>query len=198
MVNYCNMNYHDTGYLELFVGPMWSGKTSELVRLYKQFSYCDMKILAINYEHDKRYSSTAISTHDKREIPCIHGIQLSDVSNIIENNLNKEFTEANVILINEGQFFKDIVPWVKKAVDTYKKTIYICGLDGDFKRVQFNNWLGELIPFCDKITKLTSICGDCKSKPAIFSHRISDEQEQEVIGNDNYIPLCRNCYNTRN
>ena len=55
MVNYCNMNYHDTGYLELFVGPMWSGKTSELVRLYKQFSYCNMKILAINYEHDKRY-----------------------------------------------------------------------------------------------------------------------------------------------
>ena len=131
---------------------------------------------------------------------CFSSLEISSVKpkGVFINNLSKEFTEANVILINEGQFFKDIVPWVKKAVDTYKKTIYICGLDGDFKRVQFNNWLGELIPFCDKITKLTSICGDCKSKPAIFSHRISDEQEQEVIGNDNYIPLCRNCYNTRN
>ena len=185
---------NETGYLELFIGPMWSGKTSELVRLYKQFSYCDMNILAINYEHDKRYSKTAISTHDKREIPCVHGINLSDISDILNEHLTEAFINAKVILINEGQFFKDIVPWVKKAVDNHKKKVYICGLDGDFKRVQFNNWLGELIPFCDKVTKLTSICGNCKSNPAIFTHRISSELEQEVIGVNNYIPLCRNCY----
>ncbi len=194
MINSHNMELNDAGYLELFVGPMWSGKTSALVRLYKQFYYCEMKILSINYVHDKRYSDTSISTHDKIEIPCVHGEKLSDISDILNDNLTEEFKNSSVILINEGQFFKDIVEWVKKAVDIYKKRIYICGLDGDFKRVQFNNWLGELIPFCDKITKLTSICGICKIGYAIFTHRITSEKQQEVIGTDNYIPLCRSCY----
>ncbi len=189
-----NMNYNiDAGYLELILGPMWSGKTTKLVRLYKQYNLCNLKILAINYEHDKRYSQTKISTHDKNEIPCIQAGKLSEISDILNNELSEEFENSKVILINEGQFFKDIVSWVKKAVDIHKKKIYICGLDGDFKRMEFNNWLGELVPFSDKITKLTSICGMCKNKPAIFSHRTSKEQEQEVIGLD-YIPLCRNCY----
>jgi thymidine kinase len=188
------MELNDIGYLELFVGPMWSGKTSELVRIYKQCHYCEMKILSINYVHDKRYSDTTISTHDKIQIPCVHGENLSDISDILNDDLTEEFENSNVILINEGQFFKDIVLWVKKAVDIYKKRIYICGLDGDFQRLQFNNWLGELIPFCDKITKLTSICGKCKISYAIFTHRITREIKQEVIGIDNYIPLCRKCY----
>lgn len=194
MINSHNMELNDAGYLELFVGPMWSGKTSALVRIYKQFSYCEMKILSINYVHDKRYSDTSISTHDKIEIPCVHGEKLSDISDILNDHLTEEFKNSNVILINEGQFFKDIVLWVKKAVDIYKKKVYICGLDGDFQRIQFNNWLGELIPFCDKITKLNSICGKCKIRCAIFTHRITCEKKQEVIGTDNYIPLCRLCY----
>jgi len=185
-----NMN---TGYLELFIGPMWSGKTSELIRLHKQFNYCEVPILAINYKKDTRYSETTISSHDKREIPCVRAINLSDVSNIVDNQITSVFTKAEVILINEGQFFKDIVPWVKLAVDKYNKKVYICGLDGDFQRRQFGDWLGQLIPFCDKVIKLSSICADCKNKPAIFTHRSSGESQQELIGT-NYLPLCRFCY----
>ena len=111
-----------TGYLELFIGPMWSGKTSELIRLHKQFNYCEVPILAINYINDTRYSETTISTHDKREIPCIRAVQsITEVSDIINDqfdSLNLQIRE--IILINEGQFFKDIVPWVKLAVDKYQ------------------------------------------------------------------------------
>ena len=75
-----------------------------------------------------------------------------------------------------------------------KKKVYICGLDGDFKKQKFGEIL-DLIPLCDKVTKLTSICSLCKNgNPGIFSKRISDEKEQTLVGSDNYIPVCRICY----
>ena len=75
-----------------------------------------------------------------------------------------------------------------------KKKIYIGGLDGDFERKKFGKIL-DLIPLCDKITKLVSLCSLCKNgTPGIFSMRLSQEKEQKVIGSDNYIPVCRNCY----
>ena len=75
-----------------------------------------------------------------------------------------------------------------------KKKIYICGLDGDFERKKFGQIL-NLIPLCDKVTKLTSLCSLCKNGTAgIFSKRITCEKEQTVVGSDNYIPVCRSCY----
>jgi thymidine kinase len=77
------------------------------------------------------------------------------------------------------------------------KQIYICGLDGDFERKKFGQIL-DIIPLCDKVTKLTSLCSICKNgKPGIFSKRISCEKAQTVVGSDNYIPVCRNCYDKK-
>jgi len=186
------------GYLELIIGPMWSGKTSKLLELHKQFTFCEMNTLVINYAHDTRYSQTKLSTHDRREIPCTQAITLQEVADIIHNSSSdtKEkgiFDECDVILINEGQFFKDIVNWVKCAVETYHKRVYICGLDGDFRREAFGNWL-ELIPFCDAVKKLRSYCGNCKKSPALFTYRKINTEEQELIGTDEYMPVCRKCY----
>ena len=52
----------------------------------------------------------------------------------------------------------------------------------------------DLIPICDKITKLTANCVKCKL-PAIFSKRLTDDEQQVVIGSSNYAPVCRDCYN---
>ena len=76
------------------------------------------------------------------------------------------------------------------------KQVFICGLDGDFKRQKFGN-LFDLIPYCDELIKLKSVCKICKNQ-AIFSHRTSKESEQLVIGSDNYLPLCRKCYMKEN
>lgn len=177
------------GYLELIIGPMYSGKTSKLLDLYKQFTFCDIKTMVINYDEDTRYSTTQLSSHDKIMIPCKQANLLNEDIPVT----NEEFIEAQVILINEGQFFKDIVEWTKIAVEKYNKSVYICGLDGDFKRQSFGNWL-DLIPFCDKVTKLHSYCNLCKKNAAIFSHRLTNETAQKIIGSSNYIPLCRSCY----
>jgi thymidine kinase len=193
-----------SGYLELFIGPMFSGKTSKLLEIYKQNIFCKIPIIVINHSSDTRYHKTHLSTHDKIMIPCIQTTNLLDIWNydkleepIDENlmNIHFQFREATVVLINEGQFFPDLIECIKELLKE-KKKIFICGLDGDFERKKFGDIL-DLIPLCDKVTKMTSLCGICKNgTPGIFSLRLTNDKEQFLIGSDNYIPVCRKCYET--
>jgi thymidine kinase len=178
----------ESSFLEITLGPMFSGKTTHLVELYNKYKNSRIKVLAINYSADKRYHDSMLSTHDKKMIPCIFTDTLSEVlPNILQ---------ANAILINEGQFFPDLFHIVTNLIDRYPIRIHICGLDGDFKRNKFGNIL-DLIPICDSVVKLHSECKNCQGH-AIFSHRLSLEKEQVIIGSSNYIPLCRYCYNKIN
>jgi thymidine kinase len=175
-----------SGYLEIWLGPMFSGKTTQLIQTYKKYAYIGKQVVVVNYAEDRRYHDTMLSTHDKIMIPCIQSHSLVDIRD--------RLTAADVIIINEGQFFGDLYKIVLELVDLYRKSVYICGLDGDFQRKPFGKIL-DLIPHCDKITKLNALCAICKDgTPAIFSKRISSESEQVVIGSDNYMPLCRSCY----
>jgi thymidine kinase len=178
------MNHN--GYLEIILGPMFSGKTTQLIQHYKTYSYIGKTVMVINYAEDTRYHESLLSTHDKVMIPCIMAKTLKEV-------WNKEM-EFDVILINEGQFFEDLYEVVIEMVEKQHKIVYICGLDGDFKRNKFGQ-LFDLIPYCDAVKKISSLCSMCKNGNAgIFSHRISSEQSQIVIGSDNYKPVCRSCY----
>ena len=191
-----------SAYLELFIGPMFSGKTSKLLEIYKQNIFCKIPIIVINHSSDTRYHQTMLSTHDKIMIPCIQTTHLLNIWNYndLENpidvdltNIHFQFREAQVVLINEGQFFPDLIECVEELLKE-KKKVYICGLDGDFERKKFGAIL-DLIPMCDKVTKMTSLCGICKDgTPGIFSLRLTKEKEQFLIGSDNYIPVCRECY----
>ena len=179
-----------SAYLEIILGGMYAGKTSHIVEIYKQCKFCSIPVIAINHVLDNRYvPDDLISTHDQVKIPCIKIAKLMDLT----VSHCEEIKLSNVILINEGQFFEDLENFVSLLLKAGKK-IYVCGLDGDFERKKFGQIL-NLIPLCDKITKLTSLCSICKDgTPGIFSKRISNETEQTVVGYDNYIPVCRNCY----
>jgi thymidine kinase len=191
-------------YLELIIGPMFSGKTSRLVEIYNQCKFCNINVAVINHSIDNRYDDDLLSTHDKIKIPCIKTEQLFDLwydNTQLESSLENEprfkdkflIATSEVILINEGQFFPDLLDFVTKLLENNKK-IYVCGLDGDFKRKKFGQIL-DLIPLCDKIDKLTSLCSLCRDgKRGIFSKRITNEKEQTIVGSDNYIPVCRICY----
>ena len=191
-----------SSYLELFIGPMFSGKTSKLVEIYKQCIFCNIPVAVINHSIDKRYDDTLLSTHDKVMIPCIQTTKLIDIwyykkceSEAFLHRIDDscKLINSEVILINEGQFFEDLLPAVEHMLQHNKK-IYIGGLDGDFERRKFGQIL-DLIPLCDKVTKMTSLCSLCKNgTPGIFSKRITSEKEQTVVGSDNYIPVCRSCY----
>ena len=188
-----------TGYLEIILGSMYSGKTSRLVEIYKQCTFCNISVCVINHSIDNRYDTELLSTHDQIKIPCIKTNKLLDVWSdciYMESNVGLDKFQlaiTSVILINEGQFFPDLEEFVKKILLNGKK-VYVCGLDGDFERKKFGQIL-DLIPLCDKVTKLTSLCSMCKNGTlGIFSKRITSEQIQTVVGFDNYIPVCRSCY----
>lgn len=194
-----NMNTKNkSGYLELIVGPMYASKTTRLLELYKQCIFCNIPVAVINYIDDTRYDDTMLSTHDLRKIPCIQTRNLSNLWNFIDNSKTLDIlNNSDVILINEGQFFPDLFEFVVNLLKDDKK-IYVCGLDGDFERKKFGTIL-DLIPLCDKVTKLTSLCSLCKNgKAGIFSMRLTNEKEQTVVGSENYIPVCRECYKKNN
>lgn len=178
------------GYLEIIIGPMFSGRTTAFVDLYNFYLIYDLKLKigVINYAEDTRYDNKMLSTHDKKMIPCTW---CKNIREIFETD---EIQNADIVLINEGQFFPDLYETVFEMVEKMNKRVHICGLDGNFKRKKFGTLL-DLIPICDNIMKLTSQC-NC-GNPALFSYRITNETDEIVIGSNNYIPLCRSCYNKK-
>lgn len=196
---------YQNGYLEIILGPMYASKTTRLVEIYKQCKFCNISVAVINHDIDNRYDDDLLSTHDKIKIPCIKTHKLTDiwldksipheesVHYIPRINDKLKIAISNVILINEGQFFPDLFDIVNCMLDCGKQ-VYICGLDGDFERKKFGQIL-DLIPLCDKVVKLTSLCSKCKNgTPGIFSMRLTNEIEQTLVGSENYIPVCRSCY----
>ena len=193
-----------SSYLELIIGPMYSKKSSRLVEIYNQCKFCNISVAVINHSIDIRYDEKLLTTHDQIKIPCIQTTKLTDIWDYkdIDSHFNEnsdrhiKLRSADVILINEGQFFEDLY---EAVVDMLKcnKRVYICGLDSDFERKKFGQIL-DLIPLCDKVNKLTSLCSQCKDgTPAIFSMRLTSEKQQTLVGSDNYIPVCRKCYENK-
>lgn len=205
----------NSSYLEIFIGPMFSGKTSKLIDVYNHCLLLNIPVAAINFFKDVRYGKDVISTHKNIQIPCLmcseflHDLYNPDGRDICntEDQISKRLpteqniSDAKVILINEAQFFNDLDTWVQKMLTSkHKPNIFIAGLDGDSNRDKFGKIL-DLVPFCDKITKLTSFCTHCnQNKLAIFSHRLSNHNsQQQLIGNSNkYMPLCRTCFEKLN
>lgn len=191
------MEKTSSGYLEIILGPMFSGKTSKLIEIYKQYRFCDIHVLAVNHSDDTRHSSITMTSHDQHFINCV---QSETIQHIIDTYINL-LTSAKpmVVLINEGQFFQDLQVGVSELVNKFNAHVYVAGLDGDFKREKFGQML-DLIPLCDKVYKLHSLCVLCKNgTKAIFSHRtLTTCTEQKKIGaEDAYQPLCRDCFQTR-
>jgi thymidine kinase len=174
--------------LNIYIGSMFSGKTSKLISIYNSLLSDNIDTLVITHSLENRFGEKYISTHDNIRIS---GNQISNISDI--HSLSS-FENATVILIDESQFFPDLNN-VLELVEKYNKHVYVFGLDGDFKRNKFGQIL-DLIPYCDNIQKLKSICYKCKDKDkGIFSRRITDSDTQLLVGsNDYYQPLCRQCY----
>lgn len=188
------MNYfeNDYGYLELIMGPMYSGKTSRLIEIYKKCKFSNIDVYVINHNSDIRYDEKLLASHDQEKIPCVQTDSLSKFTNQILSNENRK--KSTVILVNEGQFFTDLKENILYWVEQLNLRVYVAGLDSDFKRDKFGQ-INDLIPYCDKVEKLTSLCSNCKNgTKAIFSHRLSSEKSQVVVGSSNYIPLCRKCF----
>jgi thymidine kinase len=174
--------------LKLIVGCMYSGKTTEILRIVNSLKHIDEIPIIIKPVLDNRYSIDKISTHNKNEYDCITLNELSEFKDI--NN--------NYIIIEEAQFFKDLYLFVIQQVEINNKNIIVVGLDGDSNRENFGD-IHKLIPLCDDIIKLKAYCSICKDGTlGIFSKKINKNNKDKIyIGSDNdYISVCRKCYLT--
>uniref|UniRef100_A0A6C0AXF0 thymidine kinase n=1 Tax=viral metagenome TaxID=1070528 RepID=A0A6C0AXF0_9ZZZZ len=194
---------NSTGFLEIILGPMFGGKTTQLINRYNEitdnlnshsYSTIQPDVFTINYDKDTRYSTNQIVSHDGKTLDCNFIHELEDIDR--NPKLLSKLNNSKFIFIDEAQFFKNLKNWVLYQLDHNNKHIILCGLDSDFKREKFGEIL-DLIPHSNKITKLTGTCSKCYNS-SIYTHRISNEIEQEIIGNDKYIPVCRKCYNDLN
>jgi len=186
---------NNKGELDIILGPMYSGKTSELLSRLLRASELGIKILYINHTFDTRNDGGFFSTHHPflgHNKNCgIDFISLESLRGIRKENYD-------LIGIDEAQFFDDyLLEFCKVHVDQYKKHVIVSGLDADSNRQKFGHIL-DLIPYCDSVVKLKAYCPECgyKKTDAIFTYKYcgNENQRTEVGGKDKYKALCRNCY----
>lgn len=169
------------GELHIIIGCMFSGKTTELLRIANRLKSVEQKVLLINYYEDIRYSNTDIKTHDNTH---------TDIKSFFIKTLDIDYSDYDVICINEAQFFTELRKFCLRAIND-NKIVYVSGLDGDFQQKPFGEIL-DLIPLCNSINRLNAFCKICKNgTPAFFTKRLTDSLEQKLIGVNEYIPVCR-------
>jgi len=175
----------NSGWIEVICGPMFSGKTEELIRRLVRSQIAQQKVTIFKPTLDDRYSEDYIVSHNKRKIKTLTVRKASDIE--------KYSQDANVIGIDEAQFFDlSLVNICKKLADDGKR-IVIAGLEKDFQAIPFGP-MPQLLVDAEYVTKVNAICIRC-GNPANFSQRISDEKNQVVIGEiDKYEARCRKCF----
>jgi len=173
------------GRLELILGPMFSGKSTELIKNVRLNKILSKKVLVLKPIIDNRYDSNRIVSHNKDKEDCIAVSDLID----IKDDFIKSY---DVIIIDEGQFFKSLKLRVLKWTEMFYKYVIVGGLDGDYQRNPIGEIL-DLIPYADKYHKFCALCKYCNDgTKAIFSKRISNFGDQILIGSDDYyVPVCR-------
>uniref|UniRef100_A0A2K5Z043 Thymidine kinase n=1 Tax=Mandrillus leucophaeus TaxID=9568 RepID=A0A2K5Z043_MANLE len=171
------------GQIQVILGPMFSGKSTELMRRVRRFQVAQYKCLVIKYAKDTRYSSS-FCTHDRNTMEALPACLLRDAA--------QEALGVAVIGIDEGQFFPDIVEFCE-AMANAGKTVIVAALDGTFQRKPFGTIL-NLVPLAESVVKLTAVCMEC-FREAAYTKRLGTEKEVEVIGGaDKYHSVCRLCY----
>jgi len=158
--------------IHLCIGPMYSGKTTRLLALYREKGG-----VILDYSEEETTQGPMVN-HNGDSAPCY---PLSKLCNYTGND--------DILYINEAQFFPDLLEFVKQHE---QKSIYLFGLNGDFQRKPMGQIL-EVIPLCDTIEKLIGTCKLC-TKGSLFSKRITSDQQQYLLDESAYIPLCRDCY----
>ena len=186
-------------FLNLIMGPMFSGKTTKLIHSYNAYvnTYGKDKCLVLNYSQDTRYTNEPkVVSHDGLSIDCY---DTSDLADFIDNKVTQHiFLKAKYIFINEAQFFPNLIHLIIFSKNMLKKNFVLCGLDYDYKKEKFGDLL-DLVPYANNVYNLTGKCNTYNCiHPSKYSHRLTNNEEQVLIGITQYEPLCDECYNKKN
>ena len=164
------------GRIELIVGPMFSGKSEELIRRLKRARIARQRVACYKPDIDLRYHRTAIASHSS------HTHDACTVTNIeaLKAALLPEIHDIDVIGIDEAQFFDDtIIPLTVELVHLGKRVL-IAGLDTTFNAEPFGP-IPALMAIADEVAKLSAVCMVCGA-PAIHTQRLGQSQERVLVG----------------
>lgn len=168
---------------------MFSGKTKTLIELIQGYQSDRKKVVVFKPKLDDRYADEAIVSHDKDETRAYGISRPAEMLDL--------FHRADVVAIDEVQFFDNSIVEVCETIANFGKTVIVAGLDLDYLGQPFGS-MPQLMSIADEIIKLNSVCTFCSGR-ARFSHRISKDQGIVVLGEkDKYVPLCRSCYTEMN
>lgn len=191
-----------TGSLELILGCMFSGKSTELIRRIRMRKVLQQNILVITHACDTRYTCTpSVVSHDAL---CEQAIAMESLSQLFDVERALVTAEVDVICIEEGQFFPDLWDTVTRLIEApYHKHVIVSALDGDYRRRPFRQVV-DLIPLAEKVVKLHALCVYCKDgTPACFSMRLPSQSQSPngivwVGGKEAYASVCRHHYTALN
>ncbi|VVB70830.1 Thymidine kinase [uncultured archaeon] len=179
------------GVIYLFIGSMYAGKTTYLMKLMTTAKIMNMKVLVIRFKNDLE-RNVQLQTHNGDTLKFDLTTVISDTD--LSSNLLKQCEDYDIICIDEGQFFTNIDTFCDTLANKGKKVI-VSALDGDFKRQPFGN-IYKLIPMCEFVMKCHSVCSVCH-KLASFTMRTTSDENIVIINDAIYKPVCRECYNKR-
>jgi thymidine kinase len=164
------------GRIEVITGPMFSGKSEELIRRLKRARIARQRVVCYKPDIDLRYHRTAIASHSSQT----H--EACTVTNVehLKAELFPQLQQIDVIGIDEAQFFDtSIIPITVELVHLGKR-ILIAGLDTTFNAEPFGP-IPALMAISDEVTKLSAVCMVCGA-PAIHTQRLGQSQELVVVG----------------
>lgn len=198
------LNQFNESYLKLIIGPMFSSKSSTLLSEINRLKYITDKILVINSILDKeRHEDMEINeqglgimkTHDNKTFPAI---MVTDLKELKTNSFfNSKYEYADIIIIDEGQFYKDLYEFVHTELNYFsaRKMFIVAGLSSDFNMKPIGEII-SLVPLADEIIKLSALCVYCRDgTPASFTKLINHESSSNgnvlVGAKESYSPCCR-------
>ncbi len=173
------------GHIEVICGSMFSGKTEELIRRLKRARIARQRVEIYKPSIDTRYSEEEVVSHDANS--------LSSTPVDSARSIPLLASEAQVVGIDEAQFFDSSLPEVCNELAAAGKRVIVAGLDMDFTGAPFGP-MPALMAIAEDVTKVHAICVRC-GRLAHVSHRIVKDERQVLLGEkDEYEPLCRDCY----
>ena len=174
------------GWIEVIAGPMFSGKSEELIRLLKRAAIARQRVQVFKPRLDNRYSEGDVVSHSQMRVPC----ELVERSEEIRPRLDPR---TEVVGIDEAQFFDDGLPKVCTHLANLGKRVIAAGLDMDYRGVPFGP-MPELLAIAEEVHKIHAICTSCGS-PAAYSQRLLESDELVVVGATGaYEARCRRCH----
>jgi thymidine kinase len=179
----------EVGRIEVITGPMFSGKSEELIRRLKRAQIARLRVASFKPEIDLRYQRDAIASHSAH---TIEAVAVGDVARL-RAALFPALEAIDVVGIDEAQFFDDTLVGLAMELVHAGKRVVLAGLDTTFAGEPFAP-LPALMAIADEVVKLSAVCMVCGA-PAIHTQRLGTSQQLVVVGAAGvYEARCRACF----